>query len=147
MSKNKLIVVLLPVLLAVGLIALTILQGARPAGGGLTPSVTPRGDGSGAASATPAGPTATLEESAAAGQAIFARRCASCHGAQGSGGRARTLNPASASMRGSGQQAFSENLTEIITHGKGRMPAWGDSGRLTAEEIAEVVAYILSLNE
>ena len=143
MSKKRLFAVLIPVLLAAGgLITFTILQG----GGSSSPAVTPPAPTQAGAEtalplATPAG------DAAAAGQAIFAQRCRSCHGPEGTGGRAKTLNPASAAMRGSDATAFSTNLTEIITHGKGRMPAWGDSGRLTPEQIADVVAYILSLNE
>lgn len=82
-----------------------------------------------------------------AGQGIFAQRCVNCHGQAGGGGRSFALAPARDSLKGSSQADFIENMTNIITHGKGRMPAWGDTGRLNSEQISNVVAYIISLNE
>jgi mono/diheme cytochrome c family protein len=91
--------------------------------------------------------SAPLVGDPAAGQGLYAQKCSTCHGSEGSGGRGRTLNPASATLRGADTAAFTQNLVQIITHGKGRMPAWGDTRRLTDQQIADIAAYILSLNE
>ena len=71
---------------------------------------------------------------APAGAAIFATRCASCHGADGGGGFGPTLagvvtsrfpNPAD-------QEA-------VVANGRGAMPSF--AGSLTPEQIAAVVEY------
>ena len=71
---------------------------------------------------------------APAGQAIFATRCASCHGGDGGGGFGPTLagvvtsrfpNPAD-------QEA-------VVANGRGAMPSFSDS--LTPAQIAAVVEY------
>jgi mono/diheme cytochrome c family protein len=129
MSKRKLLLFLLPLLLVVGVAAFLLARGGGSAGVAPVSSATP------------------LVGDPAAGQGIYAQRCASCHGSEGGGGRARALVPANATLRGSDAQAFNANVIRIVTHGKGRMPAWGDTGRLTPQQIADVAAYILSLNE
>ncbi len=128
MSRSRLLTVLLPALLVVGGVIFFALQGSSGSGG--TDAIT----------ATP------LAGDAEAGRALYAQKCASCHGQAGAGGRSRALVPAGASLRGSDEADFTENLVQIITHGKGRMPAWGDTRRLTPQQIADVTAYILGLN-
>ena len=93
-------------------------------------------------------PPTNLSGDAAAGQQIFADNCAGCHGDQGTGGGGPpALNPARATLKGSDATVFNQNLVDIITHGIRRMPAWGDSGMMTAQQIADVAAYIMSLNK
>ncbi|HEY8527049.1 MAG TPA: PQQ-binding-like beta-propeller repeat protein [Acidimicrobiales bacterium] len=70
------------------------------------------------------------------GEALFAHNCAACHGADGSGGNGPSL-------RGIGQEHSVEEIAEVITNGRGGMPAWRD--QLTADEIAAVAAYVASL--
>ena len=68
------------------------------------------------------------------GEAIFATRCASCHGTDGSGG----FGPA---LAGVVTERFPDEADEIvvITNGQGSMPSFADS--LTPEQIAAVVEY------
>ena len=93
-------------------------------------------------------PPTNLTGDATAGQQIFDQNCSGCHGPQGTGGGgAPALNPARDILKGSDTTAFSQNLIDVITHGRRRMPAWGDSGNLTTQQIADVAAYIMSLNK
>ena len=68
------------------------------------------------------------------GEAIFATRCASCHGTDGSGG----FGPA---LAGVVTDRFPDAADEIVvvTNGQGAMPSFADS--LTPEQIAAVVDY------
>ena len=68
-----------------------------------------------------------------AGEAIYADSCASCHGADATGGSGPSLI---------GEVEEGE-ATDIITNGEGDMPAFGDS--LTEQDIADVIAYLQSL--
>lgn len=67
------------------------------------------------------------------GQAIYQANCASCHGADGSGGQGPSL-------QGIVDEHGVDYATEVVTNGRGAMPAW--EGQLTAEEIAAVVEYV-----
>jgi mono/diheme cytochrome c family protein len=71
----------------------------------------------------------------AAGAAVYADNCASCHGADGGGG----VGPALAD--GAVVASFPEPAAQIavITEGRDGMPAFGD--RLSAEEIEAVTVY------
>ncbi len=82
------------------------------------------GDGGGGGEATDSSPGAT----------IYAQSCASCHGAEGGGG----VGPA---LAGEVTERFPDAADEIevVTDGRAGMPAFG--GRLSAEEIEQVVEY------
>jgi mono/diheme cytochrome c family protein len=69
-----------------------------------------------------------------AGASIFSASCAVCHGTQGEGG----VGPV---LAGRVVDRFPEAADEIavVTNGRGGMPSFG--GRLTDEEIAQVVEY------
>jgi mono/diheme cytochrome c family protein len=69
------------------------------------------------------------------GAAIFDRRCASCHGNDGSGLVGPALN------NGQMVERFPDAADQIavVTNGRGEMPSFFD--RLTPEEIAAVVEY------
>ncbi len=69
------------------------------------------------------------------GREIYGSLCASCHTADGSGGRGPGLN------QGRVVAAYPdvEDQIELVTNGRAAMPAF--SGRLGAEEIVAVVAY------
>ena len=69
-----------------------------------------------------------------AGAAIFATRCASCHGSDGGGGFGPTLAGVVASRfpNPADQEA-------VVAGGRGAMPSFSDS--LTPEQIAAVVEY------
>lgn len=69
------------------------------------------------------------------GQAVFATQCAKCHGARGQGG----LGPQLAGGRVVERFPNVADQVEVVSEGRGRMPAFGAS--LTADQIAAVVAY------
>jgi cytochrome c551 len=85
----------------------------------------------------PSSPSARAGASAGTpdGAAIFAARCASCHGADGGGGSGPQLS------EGHVVAAYPDAADEIaiVTDGRDGMPAW--ESRLTPEEIAAVVEY------
>ncbi len=104
------------------------------------------------------GPAVDLTGDATAGAAIFQEQCERCHGAEGKGGRA---NPGSAEGTVPALNPLDEELASIeaidvvIEHGATPpgdnpakvMPAFGDKGLLAPQQIADVIAYILSLNK
>src|SRR6202040_316575 len=75
------------------------------------------------------------------GEALYKTKCAACHGADGKG--ETTVGKAN-KMRDLGsadvQKQSDEDLTEIVTKGKGKMPAYGKS--LKPEQIKDLLAYI-----
>ena len=73
--------------------------------------------------------------SADTGAAIYATRCASCHGADGGG----SFGPALGGGVVVGRFPDPADQIAVVTHGRGSMPSFGDS--LTPEQIAAVVDY------
>ncbi|HRW37537.1 MAG: PQQ-binding-like beta-propeller repeat protein [Acidimicrobiales bacterium] len=69
------------------------------------------------------------------GAALFEANCASCHGADGSGGQAPAIGAGLAAAKYDAAQ-----IAGFVRDGKGAMPALGD--RLSATEIDQVVAYV-----
>jgi polyvinyl alcohol dehydrogenase (cytochrome) len=67
------------------------------------------------------------------GAALYAANCAACHGADGSGG-------AGPDLRGIGEMHTLDELIQVITNGRGDMPAWNTT--LSAEEIRAVATYV-----
>ncbi|MDA3040513.1 MAG: cytochrome c, partial [Actinomycetota bacterium] len=69
------------------------------------------------------------------GREVYGSLCASCHTADGSGGRGPALN------QGRVVEAYPdvEDQIELVTNGRAAMPAF--SGSLSADEIAAVVRY------
>jgi mono/diheme cytochrome c family protein len=97
------------------------------------------------------------------GAQIFATNCVTCHNAQGKGGipnpgsdagSCPALNPINPALKSSDHMTFVTNLDLFIQHGStpagpgpiNTMPPWGDSGKMTQQQIADVVAYVISLN-
>jgi mono/diheme cytochrome c family protein len=72
------------------------------------------------------------------GAAIFSTYCAGCHGATGGGG----VGPQLSEGKVAGALTR-EAQVNVVTHGVGAMPAWGD--RLSDAEIEAVVDYTRSL--
>lgn len=79
-----------------------------------------------------------------AGEATYKAKCQSCHGAQG------TPNPGIAKVMG--VKPFSDpevkkltpaEMIKATTDGKGKMPSF--KGKLTDEQIKDVVAYLRTL--
>jgi mono/diheme cytochrome c family protein len=110
-----------------------------------------------------AGPAAALKGNAAAGQVVFDTSCVKCHGQEGKGGVANpgsddgtvpALNPIDETLASQDSSTFASNLDLFLEHGSMpsgasptfSMPNWGDSSKLKAQQIADVIAYVISLN-
>jgi mono/diheme cytochrome c family protein len=113
----------------------------------------------------PGGPgeAVNLTGDAAAGAQVFSANCVPCHGAQGVGGISNpgsadgtvpALNPIDPTLKDADQKIFAFNLALFLQHGSTpaglaptfSMPAWGDLAALTQQQIADVIAYLISLN-
>jgi mono/diheme cytochrome c family protein len=112
----------------------------------------------------PAGAAVGLTGNATAGAEIFATNCVACHGDQGKGGVTNpgskdgtvpALNPIEEEFKGSDVKTFITNMDLFIEHGSTpagdspalKMQAFGDQKTLTAQQIADVLAYLVSLNK
>ena len=86
----------------------------------------------------PTSPAFKLKGSAAAGKAIFASKgCGGCHtlaAANSSGTVGPNLDQAKPDYK---------RATTRIWFGKGAMPDFGKSGQLTAQQVADVAAYVV----
>jgi mono/diheme cytochrome c family protein len=71
--------------------------------------------------------------------ATYKAKCAMCHGADGKGGKMGTKDFASPEIK----SQTDAQLTDAITKGKGKMPAY--EGKLKDTEIKDLVTYIRSL--
>ena len=78
--------------------------------------------------------TTSAAGSAAAGQAVFAENCSTCHGASGHGGNG---GPDLTSIPSAKSTA---TVKEQVTNGGGGMPAF--KGTLTETQIKDVAAYV-----
>jgi cytochrome c551 len=111
-------------------------------GGGTTttsttvPSTTTTTTGSTTTTSTTVPSTTTTTVAPPDGAAIYQANCAACHGAEGQGG----VGP---SLQGIGEVHTVQELAEVITNGRGAMPAW--QGRLTPEEINAVATYVSTI--
>ncbi|MEJ2614993.1 MAG: cytochrome c [Ignavibacteriaceae bacterium] len=110
------------------------------------------------------GPASDMIGNVSHGALLFSRDCESCHGTNGKGGipnpgsssgKVPALNPINRNLFSKNPQTFAENIDRIIQHGhvppgpdpQLHMLDFGDSHTLTQQEIANIEAYILSLNE
>ncbi len=110
------------------------------------------------------GPALNLTGDAKAGQVVFDTNCVRCHGQQGKGGIANpgsddgtvpSLNPIDSTLVSTDYKTFAYNLDLFLEHGSTpsgpspilSMPNWGDSGKLQPQQIADVIAYVISLNK
>jgi mono/diheme cytochrome c family protein len=128
-----------------------------------TPIATP--EVSVARPSNPGGPgdAVTLTGDTNAGATLFAVNCSPCHGSQGTqgvpnpgsdDGSVPPLNPIDSTMKDPAYQIFATNIDLFVQHGSTpsgpnpviKMPAWGDTGSLTQQQIANVIAYVISLN-
>jgi mono/diheme cytochrome c family protein len=99
-----------------------------------------------------------------AGAQVFQSNCVACHGEQGkqgvtnpgsTDGTVPQLNPIDPTLVSTDFKTFAYNLDLFIQHGSTpegsgpaiSMPAWGDKGDLTQQQIADVIAYVISLNK
>jgi mono/diheme cytochrome c family protein len=110
------------------------------------------------------GPAATLIGDVTRGRALFGKYCATCHGPQGvmglpnpgsNSGVVPALNPIHPTIANVDAKIFANNLDVFIEHGSApagknpslRMPAFGDGKLLNTQQIADVIAYVISLNK
>jgi len=78
------------------------------------------------------------------GKAIFSTKCAICHGQDGSGNTPTGKNLKIKDLRSPEVQHMSDaDLNNVISKGKGKMPAYEKS--LGADKIPQVVSYIREL--
>lgn len=99
-----------------------------------------------------------------AGEKVFVDNCKKCHGDQGAkgienpgstDGTIPVLNPIDETIKSDDAQVFATNVDLFVEHGstpagtnpKEVMDAWGDKGKLTPQQIADVIAYVISLNK
>jgi len=133
-----------------------------PVAGTATPTAAPAGA---ARPSNPGGPgqAISLTGNADSGKQIFATNCQTCHAAEGKGGNPNpgssdgtvpALNPVDPALKNPDKTIFATNLDLFIEHGSTppgpgptfSMPPWGDKGALTPQQIADVIAYLISLN-
>ena len=92
-------------------------------------------------------PVAATPESIAAGQQLYARNCASCHGRNGQGGPGNDLIPAAPSLLGDGWTHGSTDgeIFTVIRDGvrSTGMKAYGR--KMTAHQVWDVVNYLRSI--
>lgn len=110
------------------------------------------------------GPAVDLIGNADSGKQIFASNCMVCHGSEGTGGNPNPgstdgtipeLNPIDETLISPDYKTFATNLDLFLEHGSTpegdspifQMPAWGDKQMLTPQQIADVIAYLISLNQ
>jgi mono/diheme cytochrome c family protein len=87
-------------------------------------------------------PTVMQAESDAA--KIYKTNCVMCHAADGSGDTAPGKALKAKDLRSDEVQKLSDAaLTEVITKGKGKMPAWG--AKVAPDDVTKLVAYIRQL--
>ena len=105
-----------------------------------------------------------LTGDATSGAALFKTNCASCHGQAGIGGvpnpgstdeTVPPLNPIDPLLKDPDPKVFASNIDLYIQHGSvpegpspfRNMPGWGDKNAITQQQIADVIAYVISLNK
>jgi len=110
------------------------------------------------------GPAVDLQGDAKAGAQVYVDQCKECHGDEGKGGVENPgsgdgtippLNPIDSTMVSSDAKVFATNIDLFIEHGSTpegdnpakTMKALGDEKKMTPQQIADVIAYIISLNK
>ena len=141
-----------------------LLLGFLAACGGASATATPDPNAAKPSNPGGTGKALTLKGDASNGEKIFANSCAQCHGDQGKGGITNPgstdgtippLNPIDETLANKDPKVFAANIDLFIEHGstpEGPNPSksmlqFGDSNLLQPQEIADVIAYVISLNE
>ncbi len=95
------------------------------------------GSGSVAVATEDEGPVELTETQFERGQNIYFNRCAGCHGTLRAGATGPNIQPEITTQRGTAV------LKATLTHGlPGGMPAWGDAGILSPEEVDLMARYV-----
>lgn len=109
------------------------------------------------------GAAATMTGDVAAGAKLFASNCQGCHGVEGKGGvpnpgstdgTVPPLNPIDPTLVNKDAKTFAYNVDLFLQNGSTpegpkpaiSMPAWGADKMLTQKELADLIAYVMSLN-
>jgi mono/diheme cytochrome c family protein len=80
------------------------------------------------------------------GAADFKAKCAMCHGATGAGDTVMGKNMKLKDLGSADVQKQSDDeLTALITKGKGKMPAY--DGKLSKDQISDVVKFVRTLKK
>jgi len=114
----------------------------------------------------PGGPgeAVNLTGDATAGATVYVDQCEKCHGTDGkvgvqnpgsADGTVPPLNPIDSTMVSADAKTFATNIDLFIEHGstpegdnpEKTMPALGDQKKLSPQQIADVIAYVISLNK
>lgn len=114
------------------------------------------------------GQAVNLTGDATKGAQVFTDNCVICHGDQGKGGvenpgskdgTVPPLNPIDPSMVNADYKTFATNIDLFVEHGstpemvkqgdtpQKEMVPFGDSKKLDPQQIADVIAYVISLNK
>lgn len=89
---------------------------------------------------------ATTRAMAAGAEDLYKSKCAMCHGPDGSGDTTMGKKYNIRDLRSADVQKESDaQLEEIITKGKNKMPSY--DGKLTKDQIKDLVAYIRTLKK
>jgi mono/diheme cytochrome c family protein len=106
---------------------------------------------------TKTGTAVSLTGDAEAGRAVFIKSCVVCHGVEGAGGvpNAGSTDGTIPELKPI-DEGFSSvaSMDKVIEHGalpegdsvEKKMPAFGDDGTMKPQEIANVIAYVRSIN-
>ena len=110
------------------------------------------------------GPAASLTGNADGGKGLFGKYCAACHGPEGvqgvpnpdsDDGTVPSLKPIDPTIANADPTVFAANVDRFIEHGSVpsgpspliMMPAFGDGHLLTNQQIADIIAYLIALNQ
>ena len=86
------------------------------------------------------------ESTAKVGEAIYSKKCASCHGTPAKGNNRRSFKPVPPDLASSGSQNLTDGeLLYILSTGRGLMPSF--FGTLTESDQWKVIAYLRSFNK
>lgn len=161
MKKNWLVSVFIVIFLAVSLSACSSTEANKGAGDEAAEVARPSNSGG-------PGEAVNLKGDAAKGAETFKTICVPCHGDQGKGGVANAgstdetvpeLNPINSTMLSTDTKTFATNIDLFVEHGSNpenavegknaalSMPAFGDQKILEPQDIANVIAYVISLNK
>ncbi len=109
------------------------------------------------------GQAVSLTGNAARGKGLFGQSCALCHGPQGAlgvpnpgteDGSVPPLNPIDPTIANKDPKVFAQNVDLFVEHGSVPdgdaptllMPNFGDGKILPQQDIADIIAYVISLN-
>jgi mono/diheme cytochrome c family protein len=110
------------------------------------------------------GQAVSLTGNADHGKPLFGQSCALCHGPQGvlgvpnpgtEDGSVPVLNPIDPTIANADPKVFAQNVDLFVEHGSVPdgdaptilMPNFGDGKILSAQDIADIIAYIIQLNK